>query len=30
MRVTITIGEQRFHATLSDSAAARDLLAHYP
>jgi hypothetical protein len=30
MRVTITIGEQRFHATLSDSAAARDLLARLP
>ena len=30
MRVTITIGEQRFHATLSDSAAARDLLAQLP
>ena len=29
MRVTITIGEQRFHATLSDSAA-RDLLAQLP
>jgi hypothetical protein len=30
MKVTITIGEQRFHATLSDSAAARDLLAQLP
>ena len=30
MRVTITIGEQRFHATLSDSAAARDLVAQLP
>jgi hypothetical protein len=30
MRVDITIGEQRFHATLSDSAAARDLLAQLP
>ena len=30
MRVTITIGEQRFHATLSDSAASRDLLAQLP
>ena len=28
--VTITIGEQHFHATLSDSAAARDLLAQLP
>ncbi len=30
MRVAITIGEQHFHATLSDSAAARDLLAQLP
>jgi hypothetical protein len=30
MRVNITIGEQRFHATLADSAAARDLLAQLP
>ena len=30
MRVTITIGEQRFHAPLSDSAAARDLVAQLP
>src|ERR671912_557338 len=30
MRVTITIGEQRFHATLSDSPAARDLVAQLP
>jgi hypothetical protein len=30
MGVDITIGEQRFHATLSDSAAARDLLAQLP
>ena len=30
MRIQITIGEQRFDATLSDSAAARDLLAQLP
>jgi hypothetical protein len=30
MRIDITIGEQRFHATLPDSAAARDLLAQLP
>ncbi len=30
MRIDITIGEQRFHATLSDSAAARDLAAQLP
>ena len=30
MRVTITIGEQRFQAMLSDSAAARDLVAQLP
>jgi hypothetical protein len=30
MRIDITIGEQRFHATLSDSAAARDLVARLP
>jgi len=30
MRITIAIGEQRFHATLSDSAAARDLVAQLP
>jgi hypothetical protein len=30
VRVTITIGEQRFQATLSDSAAARDLVAQLP
>jgi hypothetical protein len=30
MRLDITIGEQRFHATLSDSAAARDLVARLP
>ncbi|HEX8080824.1 MAG TPA: cyclophilin-like fold protein [Jatrophihabitans sp.] len=30
MRINITIGEQRFQATLSDSAAARDLLAQLP
>ena len=30
MRVTITIGEQRFDATLADSAAARDLVAQLP
>ena len=30
MRIDITIGDQRFQATLSDSAAARDLLAQLP
>jgi hypothetical protein len=30
MRIQITIGEQRFGATLSDSAAGRDLLAQLP
>ncbi len=30
MRIDITIGEQRFQATLSDSAAARDLVAQLP
>lgn len=30
VRVKITIGEQRFQATLSDSAAARDLIAQLP
>lgn len=30
MRVTITIGEQRFHATLSNSAATRDLIDQLP
>jgi hypothetical protein len=30
MRINITIGEQRFQATLSDSAAARDLVAQLP
>jgi hypothetical protein len=30
MRIQITIGDQRFHATLSDSAAARDLVAQLP
>ena len=30
MRIQITIGEQRFHATLDDSAAARDLVAQLP
>jgi hypothetical protein len=30
MRITITIGEQRLHATLSDSAAAGDLVAQLP
>ena len=30
MRIQITIGEQRFGATLSDSAAARDLVAQLP
>ena len=30
MRMQITIGEQRFHATLSESPAARDLAAQLP
>ena len=30
MRMQITIGEQRFHATLSESPAARDLVAQLP
>lgn len=30
MRITITIDDQRFHATPSDSAAARDLVAQLP
>ena len=30
MRIQITIGEQRFAATLTESAAARDLLAQLP
>ena len=30
MRVKITIGGQVFHATLSDSPAARDLIAQLP
>src|SRR4051812_9037231 len=30
MRITITIGEQRFEATLADSAAARDLVDQLP
>ncbi|MEO6500343.1 MAG: cyclophilin-like fold protein [Jatrophihabitantaceae bacterium] len=30
MRINITIGDQRFQATLSDSAAARDLAAQLP
>ena len=30
MRIQITINEQRFGATLSDSAAGRDLLAQLP
>jgi hypothetical protein len=30
MRIQITIGEQRFGATLADSAAARDLAARLP
>ena len=30
MRIHITIGEQRFQATLFDSAAARDLVAQLP
>ena len=30
MTITITIGEHRFHATLADSAAARDLIAQLP
>ena len=30
MKIRITIGEQRFQATLSDSDAARDLIAQLP
>jgi hypothetical protein len=30
VRVQITVGDQRFHATLFDSAAGRDLLAQLP
>jgi hypothetical protein len=30
MRISITIGEQRFHATLADSPAADDLVAQLP
>jgi hypothetical protein len=30
MRIQITVGEQRFEATLADSAAARDLIAQLP
>jgi hypothetical protein len=30
MRVAITTGEQRFPATLTDSATARDLVARLP
>lgn len=30
MKIRITIGEQHFQATLSDSAAARDLIAQLP
>ena len=30
MRIAITIGDQRFHATLKDSPASRDLLAQLP
>ena len=30
MEIDITIGEQRFQATLTDSAAARDLIAQLP
>ena len=30
MRIQITIGEQRFHATLAESAAARDLSPSCP
>jgi hypothetical protein len=30
MKINITIGEQRFQATLSDSAAARDLVSQLP
>ncbi len=30
MRIRITIGEQNFQATLSDSAAVRDLIAQLP
>ena len=30
MKINITIGEERFQATLSDSAAARDLVSQLP
>jgi hypothetical protein len=30
MRIAITIGDQRLHATLNDSRASRDLLAQLP
>ena len=30
MRIQITVGDQRFRATLSDSAAGRDLVAQLP
>ena len=30
MKIEITIGDQRFQATLNDSAASRDLLAQLP
>src|SRR3954452_20410845 len=30
MKIKITIGEQRFHATLSNSAATRDLIDQLP
>ena len=30
MKIEITIEDQRFHATLGDSAASRDLLAQLP
>jgi hypothetical protein len=30
VRIQITVGDQRFHATLSDSAAGRDLIAQLP
>ena len=30
MKIQITIGDQRFQATLTDSAAGRDLVAQLP
>ena len=30
MKIQITVGDQRFHATLSESAAGRDLVAQLP